>query len=1110
MTHGEHRSRPAARLTAEHRRHRAEHLVTLVAELDEPEAWRELLEWIERKPFFADQVQVLGSFERSSADLEDHMLPALARSADWPRFLRYATLATNLRGFAEAVADEEILRSLVRVGRASLAEAVAFQLPDGERRAVAGAAVASALGRKGSAFAALVRRVEGELSALPPPPDPSAAGIRAAALASVGRSLAPELAAHWQGWIGVLARWPERAQDAWRGVLEGWLRSGEPFSPELWEAMDGTGGRGLSGLLEASQRPTGAELGEFLDGLGSLSWAGSAGYWEVCVSVVGRAALREQADLAHWQRLSRAAAVPWTPALVEAARDLLRAIDEEAFLRLLGAIEEQDVAAAMAVVRAEGTGGAGDLARASAAVESLARAEEGLPWLLRLAAVATGSDRDRARRLVGRAIGEIAAQRYSVDAADLGRYLDLVADHRPDLLRLEIESSLWSPSSNADTLRALTHSARHPLVLSTLFDRVEVLAASVAQDEAQGFALRREILNLLAARLCDFELDLRALEDAVARLLPEEEDELRLAVATALVSGSSIEPESKALRRRRRLALEAVAGIRSGRERLRARLRVAAGGEDLSDLLTPEALYRAAADGDRVADELSALAVLLAPRRDPNAVAEELAAGMTGPERKLLALADLARHELAFQDRVLRPADRDPLLALLPLRGSLGVVESEERVAALLPELAELGAHLGPDRALAELQEALERVLGLEAVPWTARRQVVELLLRLAPDLLLAEGWEEGQGTFAGARRMARLLAGLAELPERRWPGTTEVRRHWHEVLPAVVALLERLPEPVVALLEHPVAARACAFLAGLAGPSAAARLWHLLQRLIYSAEASTWRREGEGRVPQRWGWLDPEQRAPIRLCLASVVHRQERAQALLRRGEVAPEERRETGALIYLLSRDSPDLALRLLETLPSGPEHDAHCLRLVRCRWLPEALLPSALELASPEVAREGECWLRIEVQPGDEHWLPSLLHLVARSALDPGHPANTPLRRRLWELDREAATRQLARAVGPALRSAGRRGGEQAICWWLNATLAPRMGLPDRQRAKDAAALQAAIEASLELSSDSRGTPAGPESTGARLGAAEVLTAEAGRPSGTAPAGASPETG
>ena len=167
----------------------------VISHLSSAAAWPQLFDLLETRPFLADQADFFGGFEATGEDIERYALAAAIGVEDWDRFLRYASLALNLRGLAETLAAPEILRALAQGNRLRLARDIVDRLAELPRRAEARAFLAAACGPASELFPELVRGVEEDLEMAAP---------TSAVLATNARCLGLELAVHWQRWTARL------------------------------------------------------------------------------------------------------------------------------------------------------------------------------------------------------------------------------------------------------------------------------------------------------------------------------------------------------------------------------------------------------------------------------------------------------------------------------------------------------------------------------------------------------------------------------------------------------------------------------------------------------------------------------------------------------------------------------------------------------------------------------------------------------------------------------------------------------------------------------------------------------------------------------------------
>ncbi len=256
----------------------------------------------------------------------------------------------------------------------------------------------------------------------------------------------------------------------------------------------------------------------------------------------------------------------------------------------------------------------------------------------------------------------------------------------------------------------------------------------------------------------------------------------------------------------------------------------------------------------------------------------------------------------------------------------------------------------------------------------------------------------------------------MARLPlgPRSDQALDELRSHWHEVLPILLAVAERLPgEGTNTVLK---AVREGITACNGTGGKAAGKVFHLC--LVPPAERT----------------LSPEP-------------------ALQK-------------ALAYLFAAREPGRTLEILRRLPAE-DRDLLCLRLIRFRWIdPEAALqlPGCIE----DLALRDEAFLWLNHNgTSEEDWLRALAALATSRPLDPSEPACQPFLDRLWTCD-PVRSRPLLAAVFPyALRAGGREQGEASLRLWLHAHLAPALGTEKPQALQPEEQAGEALRRSLVLS-------------------------------------------
>jgi hypothetical protein len=980
---------PGKELTREQREYQFRRIV---AHLSEAEAWPKIFDLLETKPFLADQADHFGGFEPSGADVERYAVPAAIRLADWSRFLRYASLALNLRGLAESLAEPDILRALVRDGRLGLARDVADRLSDPLRRAQARSVLASACRSRSDLLPDLLRGIEENLEeAAPTPP----------ALAAIARLLGPELASRWTEWIARLPAETAGPARVWAAVAGSWLDRGETQDPGLWEALARIGDRDL--LLEQAVRLGLLDRGpldETLTRLASLFGDDETARWQVIALYLNRQTRRrpERAVLA-WEHWVESEPIVWTADLVEACREVLKRLIPARMETFFSGLDSPEARAALRIADLEARP---DSRRTALALEAAGQIPDGpakLHWSLRYLEARPADPAEEIRGQIGAVAAYLHELRYGAAAGDLRRFLDLAARFYPEQLGRLIEDVAWSPASRPETLLTLAAETQQETVAAQLLEHAERFAAAASLTEAEGFKLRGELIRRAACPLCLLRKDLQGLATAVERLLPEEEDELRETLAPALAEMDRKE-EARAV----------AEGIRDPRRRFLTLLRVLPASALPTDVLSSRSLYGAMASARPLDEELLALSALLQNPFDPQDLARRYLLPLSSSDLQAQGLLRLARHALAFQ-RSFYGKRQDRVAALEVVRGSLAV-ETDERLVALTPEIAALGSELGLKEAVAELQEAGRQLAGLATVPWSARAAALEHLLSLVGPVFLA-----GAPESRGRRKAVAVLESIARLP--MGPSGTaldELRSHWHEILPMLIAAVERFPGCTVETIARAVREGTAA--CDGAGGEAAMRIFALC---LAPPE-------------ERTVWASPEP-------------------SLLR-------------ALSYLLAAPEPGRTVELVRRLPAV-DRDFLGLRLIRFHWIdPEAAVPLAGLIAEPAQREEALSWLQLG-KDSEEEWLRSLTALAASRSLDPSEPGRQPLLDRLWACDPGRSRPALAAAFPRSLQTGGRQRGEAALRLWLHAHLAPTPGTEQPQALQRGEQASETLRRSLILS-------------------------------------------
>lgn len=970
---------------------RAYRFRNLIAHLSGSRDWPRLFELVEQRGFLADQADWFGGFERPGEDVEEHVLRAAIEARDWERFVRFAAVAANLRALAEDLVDPDILCALAKGDRVVLARDLAARLTDPVARGEALAVIATACGRDHPVLGDLLQVISRTLQAA------EEAERRSPALVAIARQLGPELDTLWPVCIPRLAPAQEDADLVWQAVAAAWLDRGDIQAPGLWRALAEI--RDPHRILEVAPTRL-ADLGpddpaEVLDKLRPLLGADEDVQRRAVSLFLGRLAeSRPEEALAAWEGWTKSEAIPWSAALVEACRGVLVRLDPDRLEELCASINDVSARAALRIVDLES--GPDERRAASALAVLHEAADDCLHWSLRYVASGAPEPEGELRRKLGSIAGYLYELRYEAPPRDLRLFLDLVARLRPDELKAHLEGVVWSPASSPETLLTLASETESERLAELLLEKAERYAAAVAPTAVEGFQLRKDLLIRIAGRLCSFRENTEVLDDAIGRLLSEEEDELRTVLAPRLRSREIAE------------------GIHDRRRRLLTLLETIPPGDDNLDLLAARSLYAAVARVDAIEDELRGLSTLLQAPLDLSELADKQIGAIRDPGIRLQSLLRLAWHSIAFQESFY--GGRPDRTAAIEMVRSAFTADTDARLVSLTPQVAELGAQAGGTRAVAELQEAARRLVRLDSVSWQERLEALERLLARIPSLFLRSGDRRS------AKRAAEVLEAVARLPLQSDAGAAQedIQSRWHEVLPMVVTVLDRLPD------------------------KPAGRVRRILQSVLSFP-------------------VLPVQKRVFELCVLPFEERLREIDRRLREPNLDPEEARATP---YLLAARAPERIRMALERLPADVERDSSVLRLVRNGWLPFAQI-TALQplLSSPEATQRLEVWSSQDA----ETWYSALAALSARGEVDPAAPGNEPLLRRLWERSSPEPLQILARSVLDALRTGGRQRGEAALRLWFHAWLAPKPGAAQRDQTRQVESACAALEKALHLASD-----------------------------------------
>jgi len=975
-----------------------------------------LFDLVDQRGFLARQADHFGEFGRTGEDIENHLLPAAIEAEDWNRFVQYAAIALNLRGMAEDLAEPEILSALARSGQIRLADDSASRIPDPLRRAAARAVIAAEQRNADSLFRQQLEAIERDLEApLAPPAGVEEVRRRVGLLADMARRLGVDFDASWPAWIDKAGLSAEQASPVWRAVAEAWLDRGDPEAPGLWEALART--HECEELLAFLPERLGALALENAETLlvrlpGVFNDEGNR--HRATMSFLTRfSADHPEPAAAIWERWIDGEDVSWTEEMIEIGKAFFARLEPRRLEVFCAKISEPLIVAALRVVMMEAEPTADKARTALEAIENIPDGPSKLHWALRyLKACPREPQGDVCSQIEGvrQYFDEI---RFDASPNDLRWYLELVAELFKDRLPSQVDEVIWSLGGRPETLLDLAQQAESPEILQYIIDKAELFSVGVAADSQEGFSLRRAVLIRATTRLCLKRKKLDTLEELSARLLPEEERAIFDLVASGV---SPLEIPHF------RMTQYAPGRLRSRHQQLLASLN--APSTDISHVRTaPSILYRSLSRIDVLEDELIGLRALQKPSENPHDIIDNDLLSIRSSRQKMRALLRFGCRAIEFQDLAFAGVE-DRLYPIEAIQNEL-TVDGDDELVALTPEIAELGARAGGQRVAVELYEAARRLLSYEFVPWAKRLQSLDdLFARFLPIL-------QAMCRNRQHRQIVRCLGPFLRLPLELEPESVRlyVRSQWHEVLPVVVAVLDRLSRfPERQDVEK-------LMLAGLDFPA------------------------------------NPLQKQVFDLCRESPEKRELREHQLFE-SSFLPQH---LGAVMLLLSASQPQRVVELMRQTPPGSTRDQTCLRLLRHSWITGTTAFALADLIQDQhLLRMAAVWIRRH-QSGDS-WLPSLAELLADRRFDAADPRTESVVHALWTCDRAVSLPILANAIPIALESGGRPQSEPALCLWLHSLHPPRSGAPLRD---DAATVDESLKA-LRLATSLAPTPQN-ESTG-----------------------------
>lgn len=745
----------ALEIDAYRARHLAEHSSRLGA--------AEIFRLIEQEGFLADQVESLGSYAEAGRTLARMALP----HARGERFLLYAATGLALQQLATRLDDEATARAILHVGQHGTVAGLAEQLvrPLDRARVWALLAAVSTASESAGYCRLIVPTVDSFLES----PVSTLAGEDRDCLRLLLRELAGTLGAAW-------ARWqrspllPEDFRELLRlDFLEGsWLAGGWRDAGVLAEAFRCPSLEALAGRLAAVLASRPGQLEEAGDFVEAWRREDPPGSWKLAV-LAGSAWPPQRGELARswWRRVTRSGEPP--PGLLDrAAFAWLSQLERADLLPLRSPALEPVPRAMVALALAGRDPDRGDLEAAREAVEALTDPAERFAAVLHLAQAALKEDGRLARRWLRAAGDALEKAGYRAELGLLLQYLRTVAAVESKSLRRELQEIVFAPGFTAAELLELVAKADRPVLWQELFESAERFSLAVSASQLEAFELRARLLHRLGEGLVELEDGLGRLEALTARQLLEEEESLRLELATRLLRAGREEE-----------ARQVAAQLAEGAVRRLAELRLLAGGP--AQKLDAAALFAALFDLSSIEDELWGLRALIETPLDLEEIFERVLARIVHPDSRSLFVLLLVQHRAAFERRCFGKL-RDPR-ALLELARPLLVVEDERRLAALVPELARAGMLAGSKVALAELLESAEGLVRLPALGPRDRLEALERMIATA-------------GQDAGKEAAQRFFAALTRLPALFEDKDRDRVREFRLLLPRLVAARESAGEP--------------------------------------------------------------------------------------------------------------------------------------------------------------------------------------------------------------------------------------------------------------------------------------------------------------------------
>jgi hypothetical protein len=669
----------------------------------------------------------------------------------------------------------------------------------------------------------------------------------------------------------------------------------------------------------------------------------------------------------------------WSPALIEDAAELISSASPADLDRLAQKLPTPLLRAALRVVALEALPNVARAAEALHEIETISDFSTKLHWLLRYLAAHPRVPGESYQQQVLAVRDALQRRRYNAGAEDLCRFLDLIAEVLPSKLESELEALLLSPSSSPEAILSIAHATKSKAVAELLLKKAEGFAAFSAPTEPTEEHGVRLRYSLVTQAVCRLCVLTGDLSLLERRAASLfPQEEDEL---RSLLASQLAELERRDPRQHHLSSL-VCDGIQDPRRRLLTVLKISPP-ETLALKLEPASLYRGLSDVRRLEDEILGLTILQESPSDPLAWAQQSLFLFRETSHATRAGLRLALHTLRSQ--------KGRKLAL-DLANSFLRAEDSEDLAKLISEVVELTVHASAAEEVGgEFQEAAQRIITMPFLSWEDRLDAFESLLATFRRLFL------GETALLDASEAVPILKIFLRLPLDFKPKSsrTALRDRWPAILPMIIATMELFPRSVqTSCFRH--------------------------------FEASVLALSPEH------GWFSAafSSRLAERLDLAWPIL------------EAAAPDRGQVTALVYLLARTAPDMAVKLLTRCLADKDRTRLCLRLLRHGWVSREVGLALRKLLNDEMDRlQADVWTFPRNPAEAEDWLRSLGALLGD--LDVRDPRTEPLLRELWNCPPNSGHPVLAAAVAEVLKTQGRSQAESALRFWLHSFLAPSLG-------------------------------------------------------------------